>query len=679
MGFRQDVDNGQSLRGWNRHSIVLNTTRRMKRIGLCIALVAAAASGYGLSEWLHPRPRQVTASGPDTAARSTSTSPSDSKPASPAVTARPASSSTEKPKQRQKSTSSVTAGEIRNLFANLPQMETGDYSGLAELAELNERLQTMDVYALTQEVLQLGNFPGRSRSLSFLMSALAGRDPAAAWALAQDVRASFDRRIACSAVIARMARSDLQGAISMIDDLTNPELRRSLRNSAITAAAQVDPRAAVDLLRKMDLAQNDQWLYHSVFAAWASNDVESAKMAAAQLPGKGPEWAASTIAWTLASSDPQAAWNYAMTIRNGDQIVRAPLQQVATVWAQTDPQEAIRSAMTLTDEATRNTIISTIAQNWAQNDFDGALKFAVSVSDPTQRADILAQFAQTSTDRRQEVFTALLDYMPPGDNFGRAVRNLVEQWAQSNPIEASIAIKQLPPGKALTEAVRQVAWGWKNRGGDPQEMLAWAKELPVGEARNTGIRQVFDNWGTQDPKQAFAAISKLPVESQSAAQQAVAEAWARKSPEDVLQWSSSMTDPNMRANVVDSALRNWASVSPTAAARYLQTLPQEYRDRAMNSVVQSWSSKDVNGAAVWLRSQPQTPGKDRSIETLSTRMASEDPSKALEWAATVSDKTRRTRLTEQLARSWLRQEPAAAKAWVAQSGLSEEERTRILR
>ena len=572
---------------------------------------------------------------------------------------------------------------MQGLRAELTAMESGGLFGMSAMrkwADLQERLKVSDIATLAAEMSATPSQQGREAGLSLVFSTFAESDPQAAWNLAVSLKQSIIKQSAIMAVVSTIAQKDPSLALAMADSLAEPQLKRQIRSMAVSSLAQKDPQRALSLATESSDGRDGDYSLSMIFHQWARKDPEGAKAAVSRLSGRQADQARMALVSALAQQDPQAAWTYASGLpTSSGNTYSDPRVQVIQNWAQNDPQAALKAALTIGEPSQRGMAVATAVNAWAGSDFPAALKYAISVDDPGTRGQILQNLSRNPNANRKELLAAVMDHVPPGDNFQQAVSGILTSWAQENPAEAAAAAMELPPGRAFSNVASQIASQWISSAANKQDVFDWARNLPEGEARENSLRSVFSTWSRQDPQAAMRALSGLAPGERKNAVQAVASGWSQTAPEAVLQWSSSLTDASERADVVRAALSQWAGSSPESAAKFVERMPGAERSGPMESVVSNWASRDTASAAAWLDRQPSGPTKDAALRTLARKVAQEDPEAALTWARGISEEKDRIRQTESIARDWLRQDPSSARSWISTSTLPEETRKRLLK
>lgn len=568
----------------------------------------------------------------------------------------------------------ITSAELCRL---LEEGGLGGMHGMRTFVDLQDRLRASNIATIASEIIAAPSSRGRDAGIYVVMSTFAERDPQAAWDFAQSISSHELQHRALRAVVLTVTTKDPARAMAMVNAVQDAQAKRQLRMVVIAQLAQQDPQHALDLsMAEEDPSGRD---ISTIFSIWAREDAESAKAALANLRGHTGEQARRALISSLAQTDPQAAWNYAITLPPSDKIYNDARVQVIQSWAQSDPQAALKAALSIAEPESRGPAVSSVVSTWARSDFHNALQYAVGIKDSALRSDVFRTMSLNPSTNHKDLLDAILSHMPPGDNFQQAVSGIFSSWAIKDPAAAATAISQLPPGKVFSSAASQIASQWAQSESNKQKIIDWVRELPEGEARRNAYHSVFSEWSSDSPQDAIRALNTLSPEDRGDAVQALALGWSRKDPEAVLQWSSTLSDSRERSGIVQSAISQWASISPESAIRYIDHLPETSRVDAMRIAVERWASKDTEAAAEWLRKQPQGPAKDAAIFSLSRKISLEDPETALAWAATISNTAQRTRQTEILIQDWLRQDVSAARAWISRAKLPEGTRERLLR
>ncbi|MEI6492939.1 MAG: hypothetical protein WCO94_10355 [Verrucomicrobiota bacterium] len=575
----------------------------------------------------------------------------------------------------------VTAATLRAELASLESGGFGGVNAMRKYADLQERLKVSDLPAIAAEMCS-GNLTGKNGTGLFLvLGAYAEADPQGAWNFALGIKQPGMRQNAIMSVMSNIVGKDPNRAIALADSLTEPQLKMQIRSMAISGLAQKDPQRALALVTASPNAREGDSSLFMIFNQWGQKDPEAAKAAVARLSGRQAEQARQALVSTLAQQDPKAAWAYAATLpaSNSRNPYGDPRVQVIQNWAQSDPQSALKAALTIGETPQRSQAVASAVNAWAGTDFPAALSYAISIEDAGIRGNILQNLSQNPNANRKDILQAVLEHVPPGDTFQQAVSGVFSNWARENPSAAAAAAMQLPAGRTFTNVASQIASQWMSSTTNKQEVFDWVRSLPPGEARANSMSSVFSTWSGEDPQAAARALPNLTSEERKSVVQSVASGWGRISPNDALKWSSTLADPGERTNAIRSIVSQWAGSDPAAAAKYVAAMPESERAAPMENVVSNWASRDSESAAAWLDRQPAGPSKDGALRALSRKIAQEDPEAALTWVAGISDEKQRLQQTESIARDWIRQDPTTARSWIASSKLPEDTRNKLLK
>jgi GrpB-like predicted nucleotidyltransferase (UPF0157 family) len=564
--------------------------------------------------------------------------------------------------------------ELEDLLESL-QGGSGGMGAIRSVANLSERLSVSNLPMLAEAIFKGGNSFQQGPAAHFVLTAFAEKDPQAAWAFANTLPAGQQRQTALMLVAQAIASKDPTRAMTLAGELNNTQLERQIRSTAIMHLAQKNPRAALDLaLREQG---EEDFSVGMIFSNWVRRDPEAAKAAAANIEGSRGEQARLALLSALAQNDPRAAWSYAQSLPQQGSGHRDGRTQIIQSWAQSDPSAALEAATSMPAGPARSSAITAAVSAWGQQDPSAAVAYAAAISDSTLRSDVLRNLSSSGQIPSEELFTILLDHMPPGDNFQSSISSVLSRWAGEDPAAAAKALLDLPPGRAFSQGASQVASGWAARG-PLAEVVDWARQLPEGEARRSALSAAFGRAAQNDPRAAVKTLDGLTSEDRSAAIRELSSTWSRTDPQGALQWASSLTDPDERRRVVHSAVGQWANAEPEQAAAYAARLPDDQRKDSLQAAVDRWASKDVEAAGAWLAKQPASFSRDGAAAALARKIAIEDPETAMSWAAAIVEEQPRNRQTEQLARDWIRQDPASARAWIGRSNLPADMRQRLL-
>ena len=572
-----------------------------------------------------------------------------------------------------------TAEEIKAELLLLGSGSLGRIEESRGWADFYTRLKNSDVPSLAAAVAA-ANDEKLEGGVRAVYGVWAESDPASAWNSALSFSTHGECHDAMHAVLDAVAKRDPSAALAMAQALEKPSLREHMASAALQALAKSDPSRAFETALR-SATSGDQSSFYSVLSQWVREDHAAAQRAVAKVTGQIGDQARRVLVQLLADKDPEAAWEYAKSMppSAGRFSYWDPRAQVIGRWSRTDPRKAIDAAFTLDDQNIRNRALAEAINSWAGTDFPAAMAYAGTVKDAAIRGLMVGALARNKNADPATMFNLLVEQAPAGEIFRNAVSNLMGHWAQTNPKAAAAATLQLPPGEALNAAASRLAKEWALSATDKSEVLAWVKQLPEGRARSEALESVFESWSARDAAGAQRAWAALTDDNKDEALTSLAAGWSRAKPAEAARWAASIVDQPGGRNALNRAVTSWADASPAEAAAFLQTLSDNARSGLTSRLIERWYDADPFAAAEWLKRQPPGPTRDEGILAMAMEIAGENPEAALDWTKTASSAEGRESAEKNILRNWMRNDAAGATAWIRTAQLHPETKAELLR
>jgi hypothetical protein len=171
--------------------------------------------------------------------------------------------------------------------------------------------------------------------------------------------------------------------------------------------------------------------------------------------------------------------------------------------------------------------------------------------------------------------------------------------------------------------------------------LAWCESFKLTEGAE--LRATL----TPDTAAATAWISLTPDEHRANASLEAASLLMKQSPEAALQWAGATADPELRRDMEQSIIAQWASADPTAAAAWCDSRPGAAE--SFPAVIAAWAASDPMAASEWLAARPADASRDSSTLSLIEPLLELDSTAALAWAQTLTDPAKRSSAEERIA------------------------------
>jgi hypothetical protein len=276
-------------------------------------------------------------------------------------------------------------------------------------------------------------------------------------------------------------RADLTPTVELTPESTvhktvvpaNPPVMR--RQATAQVQAQTDPAAvAAALLTQIQTAlastnlDDREIVFTNLLAALVQTDpLAAARFAETNNLGDTHNLILHRVAQLWAATDAAAALNWAATLSDAGER-DAILTDVCLEVAATDPAEAVKTRSQFLTDTNPNSGLEALAQRWAEKDFPAALEWALTRAAGEQRDQLIARLAFIQS--------------------------------QTSPIEAgTLAVQNIPPGEAQTEAVMAVLHQWGLR--DLPAAQQWVAQFPDGDLRTRAINELEGIAKYQTPAQ----------------------------------------------------------------------------------------------------------------------------------------------------------------------------------
>jgi hypothetical protein len=247
------------------------------------------------------------------------------------------------------------------------------------------------------------------------------------------------------------------------------------------------------------------------------------------------------------------------------------------------------------------------------------------------------------------------------------IAGLFRAWASADPDAALAALGALQPSiekRAAALAVVAALGAWD--GG----LDRVADSLPLEESLNLRV-EAIGMLAERDLIGALAAASSpgLPQETQSRAQQRIAETMAYIDPVAAFEQARTIALPKLRTRYLERLVNEWAKVDPEAVLSYLESadipeislsaasfhalaasgperllalaerLPPRSRTNAQEVALQELASLDPVSAYARISSLPPTGDIDRLVTNIADRYASQSPEAAIAWATSLEPRS----------------------------------------
>jgi hypothetical protein len=259
-------------------------------------------------------------------------------------------------------------------------------------------------------------------------------------------------------------------------------------------------------------------------------------------------------------------------------------------------------------------------------------------------------------------------------------RSIVRAWATRDPAAASAAV-----GAAVRDRGALVAGlveGWFDSGRDGVEDYLVA--LPPNEDQQVAIGTLARRKVRRDGIEATlgwaeALPDDAPGRFKLQTYRRVGSAVAEVDPEQAAAWVERQLDGEFWEGLARRVAVRWAERDGRAAMTWLETLPPEKLELAVDETYRVWRRRAPDAARAWLDEAVGKPALEPAVAFHALTMLREGPEAALTWANKVSDERLRRDTLVRIGIVWMRRDAEAAQAWLEASELGPAEREQIVR
>ncbi|MEM9304242.1 MAG: hypothetical protein AAGE01_19175 [Pseudomonadota bacterium] len=506
-----------------------------------------------------------------------------------------------------------------------------------------------------------------------------------------------DRRAAMSIIFLRLSELEPDNVIAVLDH-QRVEERGTVFFTIFNSWAKVDLDATLARLDSVPIGGDRQSAANGIYQAY-TDDPEALAQISARLQGASAmaQWGNNASLAAKARLDPLGALEEALSLSRPQERMMA-LGQIAGVWAQQAPREALRNADLIPDPGLRRNFRRSVLMTVANQSPERALDLideAVGLDEQRQLLQMsLQRIAQSDARRALEraremadpglrrmaleaVFTGWANQDPAGaadalltiDDEGlvrQIAQNMLYSYARMEPRAALAWVERLEDGRGeLWEAaINAIAQS------EPELALVAVAELPPSPRQAQLMQRVISGIATQDPGLAISLIDQLPagMHRENALRQ-IASSWSRLEPDAALQWLAQQ-DARRQANLAGHMAHSIYDLDPELARRFTSRLDRVAQEQWIGTLLNQLLHRDPEAAAHWILDYADASAFGSWAGQVAARLVRIDPGAALDLIGAVDDVQQRRQATSRFLMGWADLDPGAAARWLEQSGRS---------
>ncbi|MCU0749599.1 MAG: hypothetical protein MUF13_08650 [Akkermansiaceae bacterium] len=368
---------------------------------------------------------------------------------------------------------------------------------------------------------------------------------------------------------------------------------------------------------------------------------------------------------------------------------RLELAETLAAIAKVDPKAAIALAARLPAGDRSSAILDHLAHALIASHGKDAPRIVAEAANAARRHEML-QHLMSALSLRDPRAAFEMGIVHQLFRDAKGVHLLFLNLGESDPLAAADLIKSLPLSSQRQESSIAVAAAWAKK--DPQAALEWVGKLTPTSLRERCQTAALEQFALADPSAALELAVKAPALQSAGYLSTVLSSWSRIDPSAAAAAARSLPqgrlrdqalaslgtalsgkDPAMAAELLDdinsgpqahalasSMAAEWSEIDAPATLRWIETLPESLRERALESSLARLANNAPELAAEFAERATATPALADQIGFIAAAMASKDPEAALKWAGRFESETSATQIRQATLLAWSAQDPVAA-------------------
>ena len=305
-------------------------------------------------------------------------------------------------------------------------------------------------------------------------------------------------------------------------------------------------------------------------------------------------------------------------------------------WAQLDPKAALIGAFRINDVAMRKlaarTVVGSVSPsaapqliaflaehpdkdltNESKNEFLGTLISSWSLLDPEAASRFVDNLGYTKNGlayrARQEIAynwatldpSAALAWVATQKGATYLSDYVIRGWCRRDINAASAYVLQHLNDPTAEQFASSVVTAMFDQNVD--EATDWMRHMPAGDPRNQAESTIVSLWAGKDPSSAAKWVATLPANEQTNVISTIASNWVETNWPEASRWIATLT-----GDVRDEALA--AAVNRDGATRFdslslaLSIGKEEMRNNVVENIISNWAATDPNAAETWVKGSP---------------------------------------------------------------------------
>ena len=191
--------------------------------------------------------------------------------------------------------------------------------------------------------------------------------------------------------------------------------------------------------------------------------------------------------------DPQAVVDWLNITGTGQDLI----DDLAVVWVNQNPSNALDWGRSLNDEDLRNRVLTEQAGELVRSDPTQALTIAIDLPADSSRGELVTRATAEWAVADPENAAAWAEKVFDENLRSQILASVAVAWAKRDPAAAAnLAVSALPAGRLQENTVVSVVQRWAQIA--PQAAAQWVEQFPAGILRQAAIENLCEQWAQTD-------------------------------------------------------------------------------------------------------------------------------------------------------------------------------------
>lgn len=363
--------------------------------------------------------------------------------------------------------------------------------------------------------------------------------------------------------------------------------------------------------------------------------------------------------------DVNAAWQHALGMAPGLQR-NSMLAAVAGELARTQPEQAVKLALSVPQPAARTSALRGVLQDWAKVNPDAAVAYWNSHAELPSDISLGVSMFSSSTipDPAKAAALALSFRNASSIDTNSELNFALQNWVQKDAAAARAWAVGLPPGAQRDRALRALANALVET--EPQAALDALAQMTATGSRKGALATLLTAWMRADPQAAIAYVSKMPEAEAKDVAASLSYSMNALTIEEQGRLLGQLPDGATRTAMMGTVVRNHTRAGRYGdAATLLNAMPDSSeRDRALHELGIEWAGKDPAAVQAYLKQEADSSDRDLLVAGYAAALASTDAQGALATVAGIPDKMVQRTALRNVYMKWRLADLQAADAWL---------------